>query len=219
MRSRSLISGCGIFIQHVFMKKEISAWCINLDKRPEKYQEFVKEPIPFPTTRFTGIENNNPMLGCIASHLEVMKLFGNGINIIFEDDAQIISGWDHFETALDQLPSTWHCLYLGAMLHKPVQKYSEHLFKLHNAWCTHAVAYNGKTIAAELLKHSPDHVHKAWNNIDTYMAREIQPRFNCFLINPMIAVQRENHSDIINAHRSYPFIENFKKHTSCTAKQ
>lgn len=199
---------------------KILSWCINLEKRPDRWKQFLQEPIPFSVARFTGLECDNPMTGCIASHLEVMKLFSDGINIIFEDDAQIIFGWDHFENAINQLPSNWHCLYLGAMLHKPIEKYSDHLFRLNWGWTTHAIAYNGKTIANELLKYSPEQIHKAWNNIDTYIAREIQPKFNCFLINPMIAVQREDYSDIIKTIRNYPFFETFKQYTpSCTTKQ
>jgi hypothetical protein len=204
---------CGVFYCKMMLTK-INAWCINLEIRPEKYAEFVKQPIPFEVTRFNAIANKNGMLGCIDSHHTVMKFFGNGINMIFEEDAEFINNWDYLAQAITQLPADWHCLYLGAMLHKTITRFSKNLFRLEHGWCTHAVLHNGKTIASEILKKSPEQIHKEWNNIDTYFVYEIQPKFNCFLIDPMIALQRPCHSDIINQHRDYSFLENFKKHTS-----
>jgi GR25 family glycosyltransferase involved in LPS biosynthesis len=191
------------------------AWVINLDHRPERFTNFQKENIPFPVERFSAMNLSCPKLACISSHIEIMKRFENDfINIIFEDDCIIVNPWDAFFHALKQLPADWDCLYLGAMLHKKISKHSANLFNLESGWCTHAIAYNGNRLAKHLINKTPSHINLGWNNIDTYLARAVQPIFKCFLLNPMIAIQSENHSDITNSQRKYPFFENFKKYTS-----
>ena len=189
------------------------AWCINLDKRPERLNEFMSQKIPFPVARFRGIEMSNGALGCLTSHMEVMKLFGDGLNMIFEDDFMLVNKWMYVDKALMQLPMNWHCLYLGAMLHQPLNRWSENVFQLRMGWACHGVIYNGRTIADEILKHSPAEIHGKWRNIDTWMAQEVQTNFNCFVISPIVGVQRPGFSDNIHRYRNYDMIKKFNQMT------
>jgi hypothetical protein len=195
----------------------MKSWCINLDERFERWRYFSSDDELYKIAdieRFPAIYNSNGSLGCISSHLEVMKLFdADDMNLIFEDDFERVDSISYISKALDQLPDDWHCLYLGAMLHEHLTRYSQNLFKLQSGWCNHGIIYNGRTVADEILKHSPDEIYSKWRNIDTWMAHEIQPRFNCFIIDPIIGIQRPTFSDIIRKIRDYDMISRYQSFT------
>jgi hypothetical protein len=189
----------------------MKAWCINLDKRPERWTEFVHNDIPFPVDRFSGIESQDGSLGCIMSHLEVMKLFDHGMNVIFEDDFQLIQPWSVVEQAIGQLPADWHALYISAILHTPLVRHSDNLFRLQMGWGNHGIIYNGRTIAEFVLQHTPQQINGSWRNIDSWMAHNVQPDFNCYVISPLAAIQRASYSDILRTVRKYEMSKNFNQ--------
>lgn len=196
----------------------MKAWCINLDNRFERWKAFLSddELSSFvETERFPAIYNKNGSLGCVMSHLEVMKRFdANDMNIIFEDDFERVNEISHITEAISQLPADWHCLYLGAMLHEHLTRYSPNLFRLQSGWCSHGIIYNGRTVADEILRHTPEDIHGKWRNIDTWMAHEIQPRFNCFITDPIIGIQHPGYSDIIRRQRDYDMISRYLSFTT-----
>jgi len=196
----------------------MKAWCINLDSRFERWKAFSSDDeLRFfvETERFPAIYNMNGALGCVISHLEVMKRFdANDMNIIFEDDFIRVNDMKFVTEAINQLPDDWHCLYLGAMLHEHLTRYSSNLFRLQYGWCNHGIIYNGRTVADEILKHTPEEIHSKWRNIDTWMAHEIQPRFNCFIVDPIIGIQQPGYSDIIRRNRDYDMISQYLSFTT-----
>lgn len=114
-----------------------------------------------------------------------------------EDDVQF-RDLEHFESALNELPSDWDILYLGANLIlqmgfgecTPV-RHSEHLFKIDAAWTTHAVAYNKKCIL-EILAKQPEFSIQMY---DQYLSGRLG-EFNTYVIAPMLAYQRPRFSSI-----------------------
>lgn len=89
---------------------------------------------------------------------------------------------------MTQLPLDWDCLYLGASPQEPQERYSENLFRIKNSWCMHAILWHNREGGAiEYLLANKDRINK----IDVFMAQEVMPKFNCFLIAPMVATQRE----------------------------
>lgn len=163
--------------------------------------------------RFPGVINENGSLGCIMAHLNAMKEFGPGLNLIMEDDCQFIQPWEVVERAISQLPEKWDCLYVGAMLHKPLTAYSPNLYKLYWGWTNHAIIYNGTRVSEYMIKHGPVEINRVRRNIDTWMVYNVQDVFDCYIVSPLVAIQRESHSNITNRVRNYQMQEHYSKYT------
>ena len=84
---------------------------INLDKRIDRKDEFLKEmethidplDITNKVERFPAVLNNDGLLGCTISHLEVVKKAresGHKYFIVFEDDFQFIVSKEEFHNTL-----------------------------------------------------------------------------------------------------------------------
>jgi len=183
----------------------MKAFVINLKERPERLSDFRSIDLPFEVEHQCSEKKDDGSLGCILSHMECYKRFESGINIIFEDDCEMVSDIDIMFKAFDELGEDWDMLYLGAMVHGPIFKNTEHTDHVKDAWTTHAIAYNGRKVADHILGFSASHIRASRRNIDTFLVYEIQknPSFRCFLTNPQIFIQKENYSDVINQQRIY----------------
>jgi len=112
---------------------------------------------------------------------------------IFEDDCIMLEPWSVVEEAMNQLPPAWDALYLGANLQKPVERYSENLYKLFAGHATHAVIYNSRRLIDFVIDHYNVRDYRCF---DVLMAYEAQKLFNVFTIYPLVATQRACMSDI-----------------------
>jgi hypothetical protein len=197
---------------------KFTAHCINLKKRPERWSLFSQQNIPFAVNRFEAIEMKQGNIGCTLSHIEVMKKCKpDEYLLIFEDDAEILGSWELFFNALDQLPENFDVLYLGANVWTAeelrlnekweVKQYSENLHTLMGGWCLHAY-FVGYEFCQRIINTPIEQIHQ-YRNLDTYFARRIQPQGNCYMIEPMMAVQRMNYSDIANEERRYDMLSKF----------
>ncbi len=148
-------------------------------------------------------------MGCTESHLKLLSEIKDEVFMICEDDIVLNERVDDWLTVIfDQLPDNFDMLYLGATLNAPLRKYSANLYRLKNAWTTHAIIYNNYRVGEYVLNHREE-IRK----IDVFFLEEIQEKFNCFITFPMLATQRPGHSDIINKFTDYAAIEtNYKKY-------
>lgn len=122
--------------------------------------------------------------------------------LTLEDDA-IFQDCDHLYSALMGLPLDWDILYLGANLFDPAPGanrpstdvtvvQSPLILRVDGAWTTHAVAYS-----LSVARYIAAHFDPLENGMyDDWLAREVHSKFNCFIINPMIAWQRPGNSDL-----------------------
>ena len=110
-----------------------------------------------------------------------------------------------------QLPSKWDCLYLGASPKEPQVRYSDNLFRLNNAHVTHAIIWHNRKDGAVdyILEHRNE-----INKIDDYFAKVIQPRFNCFVIYPMLCTQKQTKSDTCGRSDVSTIVNNYNRY--CT---
>lgn len=185
---------------------------INLDRRPDRWaitrEHFHNNGIQ--VTRFTGIPNKIGWKGCLASHLVLIGMNKNEVAFgIYEDDCEFIGDLNLLEVAIRELPSNWDLLYLGASPQEPQERYSDHLFSLKNAWTTHAIIYHTRVGGAVeyILNHNHD---QKW---DVFLAKEIQPNFNCFITYPILATQREGYrSDTTTAVDVSTIVKNYNKY-------
>jgi len=177
------------------------AYCINLNERKDRWDEFLKQQIPFPVERYEATKDSIGWFGCRVSYLEVLAKV-EGVTFIMEDDCMFLNSWDFISDVMKQLPEDWDLLYLGATLNEPLKKYSENLYRITWGWTTHAILYNGNKVPKFILSQGP-HIRK----IDVFLANEVQTKFNCFITYPLCATQRPSYSDVIRANQDYKVIK------------
>jgi len=199
---------------------KFTAHCINLDKRPERWQQFTAQRLPFVVNRFSAIEHEHGNIGCTLSHIEVMRKCKPGeYLLIFEDDAELLTGIEPLFEALGQLPERFDVLYLGANIWGAdelklkekwkTRRHSENLIQIMGAWCLHAY-FVGYDFCQRIMNTPIEQIH-ARRNLDTYIARVIQPEGNCYIVDPLMFIQRMNYSDITQTERKYNMIERYGK--------
>jgi GR25 family glycosyltransferase involved in LPS biosynthesis len=197
-------------------------FCINLNKRSDRWiksqEEFKKIGIIDKVERFPAIEMTDGRIGCIKSHLEIIKYAKeNDLQnvLVFEDDVLIIN--DDINNimlnVISQLPEKWDMLYLGANLHRELENYSENLVILKNGYSTHAVCYNKNIYDKMIDKFNTLNNISTFNDIlDVWISENIQENGLVYLIKPLIATQRNEYSDIEKNNIDYSFIkERYKK--------
>ena len=141
--------------------------------------------------------------GCIKSHLGVLELATKTSDrfMVLEDDIKIIGSLVHLGHAMKQLPSDWDMLYLGATLMRPLERYSENLFKLQGGLTTHAIIYNNDHGVCDYIIG-----HMAGSHVDVFMM-QVQKLFNCYITFPMIMTQFPGDSDTTGDWTDYEEIE------------
>ena len=190
------------------------AWVINLETRKDKLKEFNSQYFPFFVERFSGLLAAKVGLGCTLSHLTILEKKHTFPFIVFEDDCTIIESWDVLDKAINQLPNDWDMLYLGANVTAPVIHYSENLVRLKGAWMAHAIIYNSQSVIDYILSNRkiPEKVI-----IDDFYRTNVHAKFNCFMVTPMMAVQRPGKSDVRGGRfRDYTNVvkSNFEKYVN-----
>lgn len=188
------------------------AYCINLDRRPDKwaYMRTEFERMYIRVTRFSALDTKPGWKGCRDSHLAVMELCKDeNMFIIYEDDVQFLEDRAAMSRAIAQLPDDWDCLYFGASPKEPQERYSENLFRLKNAHVTHAILWRNRHDGAVkyILNHRED-----IGKFDDYLATVIQPKFNCFVAYPLIATQIQFQSDTCGRSDVSTIVLNYNKY-------
>ena len=191
-------------------------YCINLDKRRDRWERVSKafKDSSVEVIRFSAIEQKDGRMGCIKSHIEILKIAKerNLKNVlIFEDDVVFIDSI--VDNTFEQLPMDWETCYIGANLHTNLIKYSDNLFTIKQAFSTHAIAYNNTVFDFIINKY--DNIEKLDDYVDIYdvwLSNNIQPRNKSYIIYPLVAIQEKGYSDIEHNFIDYSFIvDRYKK--------
>lgn len=169
---------------------------------------FVQEKINLFTAKGTELDENSlnlakSRMGCTLSHLKAIK-YAKEHNwdyaLILEDDCEFFEhSLENINLALSELPSVpnFDILYLGANVVTPTQSISTHLAKIKAVWCLHGYI---------IPKHMYDvFLAFEWNNflaIDSYIM-SLQQSHNCYIVAPLVSVQRPSFSDIENKDVDY----------------
>jgi glycosyl transferase family 25 len=189
---------------------ELTTYCINLERRTEKWEQAQVEFDTFglKPIRIDGVEHLDGHTGCTQAHLRALKHLKPPF-LLAEDDIKFIGSIEQLQTAIDQLPPDWDMLYLGATLQNKLERYSDNLFRVKDAYTTHAIIYNSQRVIDFIV--SEHNTRK----VDVFLADVVQHKFNCFLCSPMIATQRAGFSDILGYETDYSGIEeSYNKHTT-----
>lgn len=187
------------------------AYVINLDSRPDRLKEFNTNKFPFSVERFPAIAMSPGIKGCNASHLAVLNKESCFPFAVFEDDCKMVEDWSIVEEAMKQLPADWDMLLVGANLNTLLEQFSENLFRVKDAWTTHAIIYGSQGVVDYIRKFMP----KDTTPIDVFYSNRVYPNFNCYVVSPLVAIQRGSYSDVNKGNRNYEelMLENFKQNT------
>ena len=188
---------------------------INLDKRPDRLkicmeEEFPKiriNPIRKPGVVVEQIENSwwRGAIGCLLSHYHILQsaMLLNTNVFIFEDDVDFknINSLELLNLCCDDLNNRdWDMFYLSVNVMKPFYKVSNLLAKLNSGQSTVAYGVN-KNFIGKLLNYIQ--LDKIDAPIDLIYSERVIPNHNVFVSCPMLAIQRDNFSDIENSEVKY----------------
>jgi hypothetical protein len=186
---------------------------INLEKREDRKtyieEELKKLGITQPN-RFNAIEHNVGIVGCGLSHIKVVELAKqNKWNwvCIFEDDLKILDEDLLKSRVSDLINEDFDILLLSGNNFKPFRKYDKYL-KVYKCFTTGAYIIkkhyydtylqNLKEGVELLKKENKPHLY----GLDVY-SHKIQGRDKWWLIKPIVAIQKEDYSDIENEKVNY----------------
>jgi len=129
----------------------------------------------------------------------LQKFFDSGAHslLFLEDDVHFVN-MDHLWPALTELPEDWDVFYLGCNIRGDVTRVSSHLWKVTDAWTTHAVAYT-RPIVKWILENYPNESEVMYDN---WLGANLH-RFNAYVCKPMCAVQRSRVSGIWGCYTDY----------------
>jgi hypothetical protein len=182
-------------------------FCINLDKRPDRWSEASSlfERFNMSVERIPGIEDEIPWNGL---RLTVIGIFERAIRenyetiLIFEDDIDWSEDFhERFETCWASLPQKWDMFYFSAAhQHWPVT-HNEHLFKLSWSTAAHAIAFNRTCFESVLSS-----LKREREAIDVIYSK-LQPNLDAYCCIEPIAWQRRSFSDIEGEEKWYPYLK------------
>ena len=177
---------------------------INLDERTdrlEKIEEFIK-PFGDKAIRFPAIKHDKGIVGCVLSHIAVLKLtLENGWNnvLILEDDVS----WNDIETGYSKLESIVSSPFDVVMLGGTVVTYYPKTFRLVRANTTSAYIVNAHYIP-NLISNFEEGLEKMLmygygkngeNALDAYWC-SLQSRDNWYILVPPLVYQYPDYSSI-----------------------
>jgi glycosyl transferase family 25 len=192
-----------------FNKYFNNIYCINLDKRTDRWEKFLAEIKQINlenVNRFSAIDGNNIIngtnllngeLGVLLSHYELIKLAKekNFDNIlILEDDVVFTHTASKLDEYMEKIPQNWDFIYFGGnhIYGREPQKINDKVIKLN-----HTVALQCIAIKNTMYDVILEVLGKKKKQVDAYYA-DLQKPFNAYGVKPNIAIQREDYSDIQN---------------------
>jgi GR25 family glycosyltransferase involved in LPS biosynthesis len=140
---------------------------------------------------FDGIKDSNPIYGCTASHVGVIKIAKEKklpYVLIFEDDAKFVQPF-----RLPALPDNWDMLYLGSCVNKI---YDEYYYNWKKVCCWYGHSYIVRECMYDRII---EEASKNWDKvlIDEYYCEFLHPHINAYTIYPTMVTQSEDYSDIL----------------------
>lgn len=194
--------------------------CINLDRRPDRWEESTNQFNKWGLTNITRIpaidKNNLPpnipnvtlsyggkgALGLLLTTLQILEYAQENLYksiLIMEDDVYFTPEVHNIEALMSYVPLDWDMLYIGGNhnFHCPESRaqpipVNERVLKCQHTFTTHCYAIKSHMYPI-LIERLSALIHP----IDKSYA-EIQKEYNVYSIHPSVAKQREGFSDIEN---------------------
>ena len=171
---------------------------INLESRPDRLKSVTDELHKFGVTEFERFNAfNGGYEGFNKSMSEALR--GEEEILIIEDDCQFFGCFNDLLTAKSKLPNDWDLLYLGANVLSEQTKYTDGIWHLNNGWTSHAILYSTKAAQWVFENFNPNGAIV----FDEWLRTVAQKQLKCFIVNPFIAIQKPDYSDIQNQYAEY----------------
>jgi hypothetical protein len=195
-------------------------YCINLDKRPDRLENFKKEVEKYNLgefERFSAYDADKidlskypPIyrvgaIGLLLSNLDIIKdAKKNNYKkiIIIEDDCYFTDEILNIDSYFELLPKDWNLLYMGGnhVTIEPPIKINDKVCKLHDTYTAHFVAINENMF--DVIEKSLNSEYKPIDEI--YV--NLQKKYNVYSFTPAIALQKEGFSDIEKTNVNYHWL-------------
>ena len=198
-------------------------YCINLDKRPDRLENFKNQVEKYDLGEFTRVsavdgsninlnEYGNDLkpgeLGLVLTNLKIIKeAKENNYEsiLILEDDCSFTDEILNIENYFSKLPLDWDMLYMGGNhnTHMGVQGpivVNEKVVKLHSTYSTHFIG-----IKKTLFDHIEIILSKYKEPLDVSYVK-LQKIFNIYSFYPAIVKQIVDFSDIQNSITDYNWL-------------
>lgn len=186
-------------------------YCINLDKREDRWEEskieLDKLNLTDSTTRFSAIdgsliENKTRLLageyGINLTHIKLLEeAIENGYEniLIFEDDIQFINDYENINSYLSEVPYDWDMVYLGGNHIHPPRPITNRIGKIEVTYAVHAIIVNRRIF--HLLVHHLKGLELQLDVIYTNL------KLNSYTFRPSLVTQRAGFSDIQGGFMDY----------------
>lgn len=191
---------------------------INLTRRPDRRMQFETDMqrMGIDVERFQAIEHKVPAIGCLMSHLAVLKLARerNYERVcIFEDDFEFLITKEEYNTTLEAIPTDFDVVMLGWYIFESAP-YNEVFGKVLHATTTSGYIVNRKFYDT-LINHLETGVSlflsnlTVWNVISLYSIDQywikLQPTAKWLHTLKRIGKQRAGFSDLTGTHVAYDY--------------
>jgi len=208
----------------VFDKYFDKVYCINLDKRPDRWEKvskiFEKNGIDN-VERYSAVDGNtidlstmkynksllSGELGILETHLNLIKEAQekkyNSI-LVMEDDVYFTDKFNEFEEYMSKVPNNWDMLFIGGnhLYGDTPVRVNDKIVKINHTVAIHCLAIKN-TIFDVIIEVA----ERRMKQIDAYYA-DLQKGYNSYSFTPNMALQYEDFSDIQNRNINY---DNFLK--------
>lgn len=191
------------------------AFCINLDKRKDKWKASQKEfdKIGITVERVSGVDGflepaasiRPGEVGCLKSHLKVFKIAKErklSSFLMLEDDIEFAEDFhDKFNEIEPHLPQ-YEMLYFGINPHTGTRhEVGPRIFRIMNGYAAHCVVFKETCYDDIIERLSGPLVYP----VDVQYGAE-QIKHTAYSIRPSIAWQRKSFSDINQEYVDYEFL-------------
>jgi hypothetical protein len=194
----------------------METFVINRQDRPDRLHDIriELENQGMNAYHFEAVIDKVGYVGCTRSHLGIMERCRSDSQfLILEDDCEFFCPKETtdfvIKNALNQLPRDADALFLGASPQEPQERYSNNLFRLRNAKCTHAILWFNRPNGAlqYILKHKHD-----IGKIDRYLYEVIMPKFQIYCVYPILVTQRQTESNVSKKSDCSSIARNYAKY-------
>lgn len=201
------------------------AYCINLDRRPEKWEQtkLQMEKFGIEAERFSAIDGQllnlntdarkKAEIACSFSHLNLLKRANQEIkdnvlivedDVIFKDRAR-----EFFDQRFPLIPANWDIIFLGANHAHGFSQVNEFIVKCLGSASLHACLYSKSGLPKILDYLDKEYPSMNENNVvlDVILARAHHNLLNVYCFMPHLVYQREGFSDIAQDYVNYDFLK------------
>lgn len=133
--------------------------------------------------------------GCLQSHINVIQ---NAVNLnykrilILEDDTVFIRPIDDLTKIIHEIDNNFDVLYMAI---NNVTKSKFHSANFNKV--TKGLAACAYIITRPVMLYILENIKNTTLEIDLFYVNIVQPRFNCYVVNPQMTTQRPDYSDIL----------------------